>query len=136
MTDQKTIGPKVTVHRSCFDCAVCKCERYAVQGDSGFTVSCTHESLSEPRRIGDTNWTTPEWCPVLLPSETMTDQKRDVWWHCSKCGEHYEASYRVNLDDEMRCQCGGTLRAMTLKDAAKFEQSIALGTRQPSRAWQ
>jgi hypothetical protein len=54
-------GPEVTIKRSCSGCTHVRTKDYAVQGDSGFTVSC---ALAE-RWIGDTTWATPAWCPVL-----------------------------------------------------------------------
>lgn len=56
-----TDGPKVKIKASCFDCRHCKSTGYAVQGDSGHAVSC---SLVD-KRIGDTTWDTPTWCPLL-----------------------------------------------------------------------
>ena len=61
-------GPKVCVEFSCFDCSLCVGEHYAWQSDSGTDVYCTHPSvvsLAKPRHyIGDSNWRTPEWCPL------------------------------------------------------------------------
>jgi hypothetical protein len=54
-------GPLVTIRRSCFDCAHVRSSYYAVQGDSGCDVSCAKVG----RGIGDSTWTTPEWCPFL-----------------------------------------------------------------------
>lgn len=53
-------GPTFTVTASCFNCRHCHSERYQVQGDSGYDVSC---SLLN-RHIG-LGWRTPEWCPFL-----------------------------------------------------------------------
>ena len=60
----KREGPLVTVTRSCSGCVHERSEAYAVQGDSGHIVSCAHPSLMAPRRIADTRWDTPAWCPV------------------------------------------------------------------------
>lgn len=61
----RRVGPKLTVTASCFDCSFCKSEYYAVQGDSGRDVSCTHPPYAEkPRYIGDSTWRTPAWCPA------------------------------------------------------------------------
>lgn len=62
-------GPKITLKMSCFDCPCCRTERYAVQGDSGHDVYCDHPQANG-RRIGDTRWDTPEWCPVY-PAEAL-----------------------------------------------------------------
>lgn len=59
----KRNGPRVTLELSCFDCAHEHSESYAVQGDSGHDVSCKHPSLVAPKRVGDTAWRTPVWCP-------------------------------------------------------------------------
>lgn len=59
---EKRKGPKLTVTRSCDGCRYEASESYAVQGDSGFRVLCEHPHVGG-RRIGDTTWTTPEWCP-------------------------------------------------------------------------
>ena len=68
------IGPKVTVEKSCYGCECEKVEHYAVQGDSGCHVSCTHPLVGS-RRIGNDNWTTPDWCPVKVGAgDTATDE--------------------------------------------------------------
>lgn len=58
-------GPRVTVALSCDGCAYEHSECYAVQGDSGCRVACKHPEVNEGalRRIGDTTWVTPDWCP-------------------------------------------------------------------------
>ena len=58
------IGPQITINKSCHGCDCCESDSYAIQGDSGFKVYCVHKSLAERTRIGDTNWTTPDWCPA------------------------------------------------------------------------
>jgi len=58
-------GPKVRVEASCSDCVHCRNDRYVCQGDSGFDVSCGHPDVKGDRRIGDTTWKTPAWCPFL-----------------------------------------------------------------------
>lgn len=60
----KTPGPKLKVDASCFDCTYERSEGYRVQGDSGHDVYCDHPN-DPGKRIGDTTWTTPEWCPIL-----------------------------------------------------------------------
>ena len=64
-----TVGPKVEMKLSCFDCTHCETERYAVQGDSGNDVYCNHPecglTMSQDRRyVADSNWATPQWCPL------------------------------------------------------------------------
>jgi len=57
-------GPQVRIDASCSGCTHERNESYAVQGDSGFNVSCAHPN-NPNRHIGDTTWRTPEWCPLL-----------------------------------------------------------------------
>ena len=56
-------GPEVTVKYSCFNCKFEVSESYRCQGDSGQDVYCTHPSFSERKRVGDTSWSTPDFCP-------------------------------------------------------------------------
>jgi hypothetical protein len=67
-------GPKTTYTQSCSGCVHCEAKHYRVQGDNGYLLYCIHPKFSPSgndlssvgkRHIGDTNWTTPEWCPVL-----------------------------------------------------------------------
>lgn len=67
LRDEHGFGPKVTVKRDCFDCKACTSERYVCQSDSGHDVYCEHPSLDAKRRIGDSTWSTPAWCPALTP---------------------------------------------------------------------
>lgn len=60
----KTDGPFVWMRASCLNCIHCTSESYAVQDDSGHNVYCEHPSIGK-KRVGDTNWSTPEWCPLL-----------------------------------------------------------------------
>lgn len=62
-------GPKVTVSLSCFECDFCKTEWYTYQSDSGTDVYCIHPNTydtvaTEHKLIGDSNWSTPQWCPL------------------------------------------------------------------------
>ena len=57
-------GPLVTIRRSCNGCAYERSESYVVQGGSGFHVSCVHPRIGR-RNIGDTTWSTPQWCPFV-----------------------------------------------------------------------
>jgi hypothetical protein len=61
----KREGPLVRVTRDCYGCRYEHSESYAVQSDSGHIVYCTHPSHPERKRVGDTNWQTPAWCPFL-----------------------------------------------------------------------
>ena len=58
-------GPTITLGVSCSGCHWVHCERYRVQGDRGFYVTCKHPSLEEPKTVGDSIWQVPKWCPVL-----------------------------------------------------------------------
>ena len=58
-------GPRVVIKRYCDECRWVISEHYAVQGDSGYEVYCTHPSRPSGNRIGDTTWSTPDWCPML-----------------------------------------------------------------------
>lgn len=72
-----TIGPRIEVKKRCSGCDYKKSESYAVQGDSGHDVYCTHPSVGK-KYIGDTNWTTPPWCPAkrsLLRNAAMQEDK-------------------------------------------------------------
>jgi len=57
-------GPKFLLKISCNGCKYSKSEKYAVQGDSGFQVYCSHP-LTKMVYVGDSNWNTPQWCPLL-----------------------------------------------------------------------
>lgn len=59
------IGPTVTITKSCDGCECETVETYAVQGDSGCYVNCTHPAVGM-RRVGNDNWRTPDWCPVEI----------------------------------------------------------------------
>lgn len=61
----KREGPKVTISYSCSGCSHERSERYVRQGDSGYIVSCALTTI----RVGDTNWETPDWCPLLTRAE-------------------------------------------------------------------
>lgn len=56
-------GPSVRIEISCFGCKYEKSESYRVQSDSGHDVYCVHPKV-EKRRVGDTRWDTPDWCPL------------------------------------------------------------------------
>lgn len=62
-------GPQLQLSKSCFGCRHEVSESYAVQSDSGHTVYCAHpehgQEGKERRRVGDTTWNTPDWCPML-----------------------------------------------------------------------
>jgi len=65
MPEVKRVGPVCVVQLRCAGCAFEASEYYRVQGDTGCHVRCEHPSLSSPRRVGDTTWATPSWCPAL-----------------------------------------------------------------------
>lgn len=65
----KTNGPRVTLKMSCADCSHCENVPYRVQGDSGHDVYCRQPEADHGhiKRIGDTTWDTPGWCPLRPP---------------------------------------------------------------------
>ena len=68
-------GPLVTISRSCSGCRYEETEGYRVQSDTGRDVYCTNSLVQigdRRRHIGDTTWSTPDWCPFLRFS-TPTD---------------------------------------------------------------
>ncbi|WP_422923684.1 hypothetical protein [Singulisphaera sp. PoT] len=60
----QTNGPSVRIVLSCFNCKHETSESYRVQGDSGSDVYCTHPQCGGKKRVGDTRWDTPDWCPL------------------------------------------------------------------------
>lgn len=73
------VGPAIAVE--CHGCSFNRNERYVMQGDTGRDVFCTEPSVAEPnggdKYIGDTNWTTPEWCPFRIDAlENITNAAR------------------------------------------------------------
>lgn len=64
----KNIGPHKTVIHSCFECKYCHSDYYCIEDgndcDSGHTLTCRHPDTLN-RYIGDSNWTTPNWCTYL-----------------------------------------------------------------------
>lgn len=76
----KTNGPTVTVKMSCLNCTHEHSESYRVQGDSGHDVYCNHGDAK--RRIGDTTWDTPAWCPLKPPdmSDSCTPRPPQPEW--------------------------------------------------------
>ena len=65
---KKQAGPTLLSERSCYGCMYEESAPYRVQGDSGREVYCTAGVAR--RLVGDTSWTTPDWCP-LLPSDSL-----------------------------------------------------------------
>lgn len=62
-------GPRIRIELSCFDCDHCISEGYACQSDSGVDVYCIYPNTTdtvstERKRVGDSNWNTPAWCPL------------------------------------------------------------------------
>ncbi len=69
-------GPAIRTEASCSGCAHEKSESYAVQGDSGFDVSCLHPKAPTSNRIGDSIWRTPEWCPLMPRAASSAEVTR------------------------------------------------------------
>lgn len=62
---KEKIGPKVSLslNKTCFSCKYERSESYRCQSDSGHDVYCDHPEVNG-KRIGDSSWNTPDWCPV------------------------------------------------------------------------
>lgn len=86
MTTGKRIGPAVTTERSCLGCYHERAESYRRQGDSGHEVYCDHPT-SDGRRVGDTSWSTPDWCPITLRTAPATKTAGDIAATCREAGE-------------------------------------------------
>ncbi len=56
-------GPKIELQLSCYKCQWCLNESYNFQSDSGIIVYCNADN--KKKRIGDTVWETPDWCPKM-----------------------------------------------------------------------
>jgi hypothetical protein len=93
------IGPTVEVNYRCSECICCKSERYVCQGDSGHDVYCENPIFQEKKRIGDTNWNTPDFCPYKkdalnrLFSSMHTQTNFDFNEDANKCFESLDKSY-------------------------------------------
>ncbi len=49
-------------------------------------------------------------------------------WHCMKCGNTEKTHEDDNLREIRACPfCSGHVKATTLREGARFEQSVALG---------
>ena len=57
-------GPNIIITADCYGCKYCRSESYCVQSDSGHDVYCDHPEI-DGKTVGDTNWRTPDWCPLL-----------------------------------------------------------------------
>ena len=115
------IGPKVTTQRSCFDCEVCVSESYRVQSDSGQDVYCTHPSLAERKRIGDTNWETPDWCPAAI---TAAPQFIAPKVDDAMCERVWDAVFRKVVSNEVMAELR---HAALFLDAWRAELGPQLG---------
>jgi hypothetical protein len=60
---EKRVGPHLALSASCYGCAFERSVSYRCQSDSGHDIFCDHPE-SNGRSVGDTRWTTPDWCPV------------------------------------------------------------------------
>ncbi len=85
-------GPSIRLEASCSGCRYECNASYAVQGDSGFDVSCSHPN-NPGRHIGDSTWRTPSWCP-LLAAVLHPDAPIHPDEHCIVC------PYCLYEDDE------------------------------------
>lgn len=58
--------------------------------------------------------------------------KSEPHWYCAHCGDSERAEPPYEIGDSEPCSCGkGVARVMSLKDAARISQRIALGWRPP-----
>jgi hypothetical protein len=71
MSAAKRNGPHLHVIATCQGCVHEHSEHYCIEDgndvDSGHDVYCMHPASQggQRRRIGDTTWHTPQWCPLL-----------------------------------------------------------------------
>lgn len=63
LTKAQRVGPHITIQGSCSGCAYERSVSYRCQSDSGHDVYCDHPAVGG-RRVGDTRWVTPDWCPL------------------------------------------------------------------------
>jgi hypothetical protein len=56
------VGPHLHLSARCFGCKFERSVSYRCQSDSGHDIYCDHPE-AQGRRVGDTNWNTPDWCP-------------------------------------------------------------------------
>jgi hypothetical protein len=75
---ERNEGPEVTTKYSCVKCKYETSESYRCQGDSGHDVYCTHPSFPVRRRIGDTTWRTPEFCPFRQQTDQNASQETSL----------------------------------------------------------
>jgi hypothetical protein len=75
-------GPTKIVEYSCRGCTHCREEDYCVEDgndvDSGYEVWCEHPAVVGvgaigDTTIGDTTWTTPDWCPEWANAREASD---------------------------------------------------------------
>jgi len=82
MAEVKRQGPRLTLQGSCHGCVYEHSEHYCIEDgndvDSGHDVYCANEravsaapalSANGLRRIGDTTWQTPDWCPFIAAAK-------------------------------------------------------------------
>lgn len=112
-------GPSVKLELSCFDCEHCKTSSYACQGDSGSDVHCeaVKDDRGAMRRVGDTSWRTPDWCPyrtqaiqsqICLQQSSLPVQSVKTPATCNSCGQTFDAPTTGTMGD--RCPACGTGR--------------------------
>lgn len=111
-------GPREEISRSCNGCRACVSESYRCQSDSGQDVYCAHPALPERKRIGDTTWSTPDWCPMIaIREKPMTaEQLRAEILH------HIEVSRMIAGALELG---GHRVAATHARSSVPFLESIA-----------
>lgn len=74
---------------------------------------------------------------IALSAPDAETEVRDMWWHCSFCGNSESAEPPHEIGDKEPCAlCGdGTAEVMTLKRAARYEAEIVRAVRSPKRSY-
>jgi len=90
-------GPRVRVDLSCFNCRHERAEPYVAQGDSGHAVYCDHPDRAG-KRIGDTCWQTPEWCPLAPDVNVETLRARVDELEAERARERQSVPYMLGAE--------------------------------------
>lgn len=126
-----SIGPKITIRRSCADCAVCQGERYTCQSDSGTDVYCAHPSFPQRRIIGDSRWDTPQWCPAEPEIAARADARiAELERECLQ----WRDELRIYRETENK-RIAELERSVTVRDTeiARLETDLELARRDAER---
>ncbi len=63
----KRVGPQFSLNASCYGCVHVRGVNYVEPGRAGCKIYCDHPDRPG-RRVGDSDWSTPSWCPLLVES--------------------------------------------------------------------